>query len=205
MTDYFSIHPDNPQKRLVNQVVEHLKTGSVIVYPTDSCYALGCRLGNKSALERICKIRGISPSQNMTLLCQDLSEISVYAHLDNSAFRMIKSMTPGPYTFILRAKRDIPKRLQHPKKRTIGIRIPDNIIILALLSNFGEPIISSSLVLPDSDLPETDPEEIKNKLAKLVDIIIDGGAGGLEYTTVIDLSEKQPVLIRRGKGLGKIV
>ena len=200
MAQYFKIHSENPQARLIAQAVAILRHGGVIVYPTDSSYALGCCLGEKTALDRIRQLRNIPSEQHMTLLCRDLSEIAIYAHVDNSAFRMMKSMTPGPYTFILRAKRDVPKRLQHPKRRTIGIRIPDNPITLDLLSVLGEPMTSISLVLPGEDLPETDPEMISEKIGKQVDLIIDGGAGELDFTTVIDLTENEPVIIREGKG-----
>ncbi len=205
MAQYFNIHPDNPQLRLINQAVSLLQEGAVIVYPTDSCYALGCCLGDKFALDRIRQLRKLSADHHMTLVCRDLSEIANYAHVDNSAFRMMKSMSPGPYTFILRAKRDVPKRLQHPKKRTIGIRIPDNPITLALLSALGEPMTSISLLLPGEDLPETDPEMIREKIDKQVELIIDGGAGGLDFTTVIDLTEKEPAIIREGKGATELV
>ena len=200
MAQYFRIHSENPQVRLIAQAAAILRQGGVIVYPTDSSYALGCCLGEKTALERIRKLRNIPAEQHMTLLCRDLSEIAIYAHVDNSAFRMMKSMTPGSYTFILRAKRDVPKRLQHPKRRTIGIRIPDNPITLDLLSALGEPMTSISLVLPGEELPETDPEMISEKIGKQVDLIIDGGAGELDFTTVIDLTENEPLIIREGKG-----
>lgn len=200
MAQYFRIHSENPQARLIAQATAILRHGGVIVYPTDSSYALGCCLGEKTALGRIRQLRNIPPEQHMTLLCRDLSEIAIYAHVDNSAFRMMKSMTPGPYTFILRAKRDVPKRLQHPKRRTIGIRIPDNPITLALLSALGEPMTSISLVLPGEVLPETDPELIEEKIGKQVDLIINGGAGELDFTTVIDLTENEPLIIREGKG-----
>ena len=205
MAQYFKIHNENPQARLVAQSVAILRQGGIIVYPTDSSYALGCCLGEKQALDRIRKLRQIPADQNMTLLCQDLSEISAYANVNNSAFRMMKSMTPGPFTFILKAKRDVPKRLQHPKRKTIGIRIPDNPISLALLSSLEEPMISISLVLPGESLPETDPEIIDEKIGKQVDLIIDGAAGGLEFTTILDLTSDEPSIIREGKGSDGLV
>ncbi len=204
MAQYFKIHNENPQVRLVTQAVAILRQGGVIVYPTDSSYALGCCLGEKTALDRIRKLRQIPAEQNMTLLCRDLSEIASYASVDNSAFRMMKSMTPGPYTFILKAKSDVPKRLQHPKRKTIGIRIPDNPISLALLEALGEPMISISLVLPNEDIPETDPEMIDEKIGKQVDLIIDGEAGGLDFTTIIDMTGDEPVILREGKGIADL-
>ncbi len=204
MAQYFSIHPDNPQLRLIDQSVTILQQGGVIAYPTDSSYALGCCLGEKSALDRIRQLRKIPPSQHMTLVCRDLSEIANYASLDNSAFRMLKSMTPGPFTFILKARQHVPKRLQDPKRRTIGIRIPDNPITQALLEALSEPMISISLVLPDTELPENDPEDIREKLGKQLDLIIDGGAGGLDFTTVIDMTGGEPIVVREGKGFSDL-
>jgi tRNA threonylcarbamoyl adenosine modification protein (Sua5/YciO/YrdC/YwlC family) len=204
MAQYFRIHNQNPQARLIAQAIAILREGGVVVYPTDSSYALGCCLGEKAALDRIRKLRQIPAEQNMTLLCRDLSEIASYASVNNSAFRMMKSMTPGPYTFILKAKSDVPKRLQHPKRKTIGIRIPDNSISLALLEALGEPMISISLVLPNEDLPETDPEEINEKIGKQVDLIIDGEAGGMDFTTIIDMTGDEPVILREGKGIADL-
>ena len=204
MAQYFKIHNENPQARLVSQSVSILRQGGVIVYPTDSSYALGCCIGEKTALDRIRKLRQIPADQNMTLFCRDLSEIASYASVDNSAFRMMKSMTPGPYTFILQAKRDVPKRLQHPKRKTIGIRIPNNPISLALLTALGEPMISISLVLPNEDLPETEPDVIDEKIGKQVDLIIDGEAGGMEFTTILDMTGDEPVILREGLGVGDL-
>ncbi len=204
MAQYFSIHPENPQLRLIDRSVTILQNGGVIAYPTDSSYALGCCLGEKSALERIRQLRKIPATQHMTLVCRDLSEIANYTLLDNSAFRMMKSMTPGPYTFILKAKRDVPKRLQDQKRRTIGIRIPDNLITQALLEALSEPMISISLVLPDEALPEHDPEQIEERLGKQLDLIIDGGAGGLDFTTVIDMTGIEPMVVREGKGFSDL-
>jgi len=204
MAQYFKIHSENPQARLVSQSVSILRQGGIIVYPTDSSYALGCCMGDKTALDRIRKLRQIPAEQNMTLFCRDLSEIASYASVNNSAFRMMKSMTPGPFTFILKAKRDVPKRLQHPKRKTIGIRIPNNPISLALLSALGEPMISISLVLPDEDLPETEPDVIDEKIGKQVDLIIDGEAGGMDFTTILDMTGDEPVILREGLGVGEL-
>ena len=189
---------------MLAQSVAILRKGGVIVYPTDSSYALACCIGEKMALDRIRQLRQLSPEHNMTLLCRDLSEIAAYASIDNSAFRMMKSMTPGPYTFVLKAKRDVPRRLQHPKRKTIGIRIPDNQVSLALISALGEPMISTSLVLPGEVLPETDPESIAAKIGRQVDLIIDGAAGGLDFTTVFDLTGDEPTIIRAGKGVSDL-
>lgn len=195
-----TIHKDNPQMRLLNQVVAVLRGGGVIVYPTDSTYALACLTEEKVALEKINRLRQLEDRHNMTLVCRDLSELSIYAKVDNSSFRLIKSLTPGPYTFVLKASRDVPRRLMHPKRKTIGIRVPDNNIALNLLDCLGEPLLSTSLILPGHDLPLNDPDEIQDKLLKLVDIIIDGGQGGLSETTVLDLTENQPRVVREGNG-----
>jgi len=200
MSQYFSIHPDNPQQRLLLEAAVIIRRGGVVIYPTDSCYALGCILEDKTALDKIKRIRNLSNDHLMTLVCRDLSEISNYAYVDNQAFRLMKSLTPGAYTFVCKAKRDVPRRLQHPKRKTIGIRIPDNTIALALLDCLGEPMLSTSLILPGVDWAESEPEEIDEKLGKQVDLIIDGGAGCIESTTVIDLARPEPVVIRQGKG-----
>ena len=200
MTQYFIIHPENPQPRLISQSVEILRQGGVIVYPTDSCYALGCLPDYKPALERISRLRRLDPKHNMTLVCRDLTEIGIYARVDNAAFRFIKRLTPGPYTFLLKATRDVPRRLQHPQKKTIGLRVPDNRITLDLLTTLDAPIMSTSLILPGNDLPESDPEEVCRLLQDQVDLIINGGAGGLEPTSVIDLCGPVPVVVREGKG-----
>ncbi|MGH8120201.1 MAG: L-threonylcarbamoyladenylate synthase, partial [Gammaproteobacteria bacterium] len=177
-----------------------LRVGGVIVYPTDSCYALGCRIGEKEALERIRRIRDLDEKHNLTLMCRDLSELAIYARVGNTAFRMMKSLTPGPYTFLLAATRDVPRRLQHPKRKTIGVRVPDNAIALALLESLSEPIFSTSLILPKETLPLTDPGEINERLGQQVDLVMDGGVCGFEPTTVIDLTEEPPVIVRKGKG-----
>ena len=194
------IHPDNPQSRLLDQAVDSLNDGGVIVYPTDSCYALACRIGDKNALERIRRIRQLDKFHHMTLVCRDLGEISSYARVDNRSYRLIKSLTPGPYTFLLPASRDVPRRLQHSRRKTIGLRVPDNRIARELLQALNEPVLSTSLILPGESLPMTDPEAIFERLQGIVDLVIDGGAGGLEPTTVIDLIADQETVLRQGKG-----
>ncbi len=200
MSQFFQIHAETPQTRLVRQAVEMLRGGAVIVYPTDSGYALGCCIGDKDALERIRQIRRLDDRHNFTLVCRDLSEIAVYAKVDNASYRLMKALTPGPYTFILPATREVPRRLQHPKRKTIGLRIPDNAIAQALLAELGKPLMSTTLILPGDDLPLSDPYEFRNTLEKQVDLIIDGGYGDLESTTVIDLVDGVPAVIRKGKG-----
>ncbi len=200
MAQFFSIHPDNPQPRLIKQAAEMLRDGAVIVYPTDSGYALGCHLDDKDAVTRIRQIRGLDEKHLMTLMCRDLSELSKYARVDNARFRLLKNNTPGSYTFILEATKEVPRRLQHPKRSTVGLRIPDHPIALALLEELGEPLLSSTLILPDEDHPLTDVEVIRERLERLVELVIEGGSVGLESTTVIDLTEATPVLLRRGKG-----
>jgi len=200
MAQYFQIHPENPQPRLVRRAVDMLREGAVIVYPTDSCYALGCGLGEKEAVERMRRIRQVGPRHNFTLVCRDLSEIAVYAKVDNSTFRLLKALTPGPYTFILSATHEVPRRLWHPKRRTIGIRVPDHPITQALLAELGEPLLSTTLLLPPDDLPLSDPEQVRERMERLVDLIIDGGSCGLEPTSVIDLAGPAPEVVRAGKG-----
>lgn len=201
MSQFFEIHPDNPQKRLIAQAVSIIRDGGVIVYPTDSCYALGCHVGDKQAMERIARIRKTDASHNFTLVCRDLSDISTYARVDNTVFRTLKSLTPAPYTFILKATSEVPRRLQNPKRKTIGIRIPDNTICQALLEELGEPLMSSTLIMPDKDLPETDAEEIRVLLEKQVDLIIDGGHCGFEPTSVLAMGDNGEVeILRRGRG-----
>ncbi len=201
MSQYFNIHPETPQKRLIDQAAEIIRNGGLAVYPTDSCYALGCKLGKKEAVDQIRKIRQLDKDHNLTLLCRDLSEIATYAKVNNPAYRMIKSLTPGPYTFLLRATKDVPRRFQHPKRKTIGLRVPENRIILDLLESLGEPMLSTSLILSDDGIPMFELDEISDRLGGQVDIIIDGGACGIEETTVIDLLDDHPVLIRQGKGV----
>ena len=196
----FHPHPQNPQPRLINQAVAAIRAGGVIVYPTDSCYALGCHIGDKTAMERIRRIRNVDDKHNFTLVCRDLSEIATYAMVDNTAYRLMKSLTPGPYTFILRATNEVPRRLQHPKRKTIGLRVPDNAIALALLEALGEPLMSSTLIMPGTGLPLNDIDEMEALLKHQVEMIIDGGNCGLEPTTVVDLVEATPLVTRHGKG-----
>ncbi|HSG62174.1 MAG TPA: L-threonylcarbamoyladenylate synthase [Pseudomonadales bacterium] len=200
MSQFFQIHPDNPQKRLIAQAAQILKEGGVIAYPTDSAYALGCHLDDKAALERIRRIRQLDDKHNFTLVCSDLSQASNYARFDNSHFRLIKNHTPGAYTFILRATSEVPRRLQHPKRKTVGLRVPANNIALDLLAAHGEPIMSVSLILPGEKHPMLDPYDIRERLEHDVDLVIDGGYCGLDPTTVIDLSGEEPVLVRQGVG-----
>jgi len=200
MSQFFSIHPENPQSRLINDAVKIIQSGGVIVYPTDSAYALGCQLKNKEALTRIKNIRQLDDKHNFTLVCKDLSEIATYAEVDNIKYRLLKSLTPGAYTFLLKATKEVPRRLLHPKRKIIGIRIPDCKITLALLEELNEPIMSTTLILPGEELPLSDPEVIYNKLASQVDLIVDGGSCGLDPTSVIDLHEEQPRVKRVGKG-----
>ncbi len=200
MSQYFQIHPVNPQARLVHQAVEIIRNNGLLVYPTDSSYALGCRVGDKRGMERIRRIRQLDNRHNFTLVCSDLSEISTYARVDNSSYRLMKSLTPGAYTFILRATHEVPRRLQHPKRKTIGIRIPDHPIAQALLEELGEPLMSSTLILPGADMPETDAHDIRERLEHDVDLVIDGGNCGVEPTTVVELVDGVPEVVREGCG-----
>lgn len=200
MSQFFTIYPDNPNPRLIRQAAEVLRGGGIVVYPTDSCYALGCHLDDKDAVTRIRQIRQLDEQHHLTLMCRDLSEISRYARVDNTKFRLLKSNTPGSYTFILEATKEVPKRLQHPKRSTIGLRIPDHPVALALLEELGEPILSTTLILPDEEWPLNDAERIRELLEKKVDLVIDGGAVGMDFTTVIDLTRDTPALVRQGKG-----
>jgi len=200
MAQFFTIHPDNPNPRLIRQAAVVVREGGVVVYPTDSCYALGCHLDDKDAVARIRQIRGLDESHHLTLMCRDLSEISRYARVNNTQFRLLKNNTPGSYTFILEATKEVPKRLQHPKRSTIGMRIPDHPVALALLEELGEPLLSGTLIMPDEELPLNDAEHIRKLLEKQVDLVIDGGAVGVEFTTMIDLTGDVPILVRRGKG-----
>nr|VFJ49245.1 MAG: tRNA threonylcarbamoyl adenosine modification protein, Sua5/YciO/YrdC/YwlC family [Candidatus Kentron sp. FW] len=199
MSQYFQIHPDNPQPRLINQAVAILRRGGVIAYPTDSCYALGCHLGNKAAMERIRRIRKLDNRHDFTLVCRDLSEISLYARIDNAAFRLIKNHTPGPYTFILKATPEVPRRLL-TRRKTIGLRVPDSLIAQSLSAYLNDPVMSVTLIPPGEDLPITDPNEIMTRLGNELDLIVDGGSCGIEPTTVVDLTEGNPRLLRRGLG-----
>ncbi|PHS76077.1 L-threonylcarbamoyladenylate synthase [Porticoccus sp.] len=200
MSQFFSIHPENPQLRLIRQAVEIVRAGGVIVYPTDSAYALGCQIGDKKALDRIRQIRQLDKHHNFTLMCRDLSELSAYAKVDNQVFRLLKTYTPGPYTFILDATAEVPRRLMHPKRKTIGLRVPGNPIALALLEELGEPLMSVTLIMPTDEYPLTDPYDIRDTLEHHVDLIVDGGYCGLEATTVVDLSGDVPQITRQGVG-----
>lgn len=200
MSRFLQVHPANPQPRLISQAVARLREGAVLIYPTDSSYALGCQLGDKAAAERIRQIRQTDRHHNFTLVCRDLSEIATYAKVDNQRYRLLKSATPGPFTFILQATHEVPRRLQHPRRKTIGIRVPDHVIVRALLTELGEPMMSSTLILPGDEWPRSDPEEIVERLGNAVDLIIDGGPGQHEPTTVIDLTGDAPHLLRQGVG-----
>ncbi|EED33775.1 Sua5/YciO/YrdC/YwlC family protein [gamma proteobacterium NOR5-3] len=200
MSQFFQIHPDNPQARLVRQAADIVRGGGVIVYPTDSAYALGCHIGDKAALDRIRRIRKLDDRHNFTLVCRDLSEIATYARVDNVVYRLLKQYTPGPYTFILKATTEVPRRLMQSKRRTIGLRVPDNAITQALLGDLGEPLMSVSLIMPGDELPLIDPYEIRELLEHEVDLVVDGGYCGMEATTVVDLADEKPMLLRAGKG-----
>ena len=194
------LHPDNPQPRLIAQVVEEMREGALIAYPTDSGYALGCMLGNRDGRDRILKIRGLDDKHHFTLMCRDFSQLGQFVHVDNSAFRAIKAATPGPYTFILPATGEVPRRLMHPKKRTVGVRIPDHVLDLALLDELGEPMLTSTLILPDETEPRTLGWEIKEELDHVVDLVLEAGETPAEPTTVVDWSDAAPVVIRAGAG-----
>lgn len=200
MSLYFNIHPDNPQPRLIQQAVQVLRQGGVIVYPTDSCYALGCHIGDKDAAMRLLQVRGLDEGHDLTLVCRDLSELGRYAQVNNSQFRLLKAHTPGPYTFILKGTREVPRRLLHKRHDTIGLRVPDHAIVQALLAELGEPILSSTLQLPGEDVPLNEAWEIRERLENMVDLVIDGGSCGLTPTTVVDLSTDEPQVLRYGKG-----
>ena len=200
MAKLLEIHPDNPQPRRVAEIVETIRDGGLIAYPTDSSYAFGCHIGDKRAMDRIRRIRRTDKNHNFTLVCSDLSEIGTYARVDNWAYRLIKAMTPGPYTFILPATREVPKRLQHPKRRTIGLRVPDHVLVRAMLEALGEPIMSSTLLLPGDELPLTDAHDIEERIGHEIDLIIDAGPTGIEPTSVIDLSEGTAEVLRVGRG-----
>jgi tRNA threonylcarbamoyl adenosine modification protein (Sua5/YciO/YrdC/YwlC family) len=200
VAQFFSIHPVNPQPRLIRRAVEIVRAGGVIVYPTDSCYALGCQLGDKAAMERLRAIRQVGARHHFALVCRDLAELAVYARVDNRQFRLLKRATPGSYTFILKATREVPKRLLHPSRRTIGLRVPDHRVVHALLAELGEPLLSSTLLLPGDDLPLNDGREIRERLERAVDLVLDSGSCGITPTTVVDLTGEDPVITREGKG-----
>ena len=200
MSQYFVIHPVNPQVRLIKQAVDMIKQGALVAYPTDSCYALGCHLGDKSALDRVRKLRQVDDKHNFTLVCRDLSELGNYAFVDNTMYRLLRAYTPGPFTFILRATREVPRRLQVAKRKTIGLRIPDHPVALALLEELNEPLMSSTLILPGDEFPMNDPQEMRERLEHQVDLIIDGGNCGFEPTTVVDMVDGNYEILRQGKG-----
>jgi tRNA threonylcarbamoyl adenosine modification protein (Sua5/YciO/YrdC/YwlC family) len=200
MAQYFQIHPQNPQPRLIKRAVEIVRAGGVIVYPTDSSYALGCHIGDKTAMEKIRGIRAVDQHHNFTLVCRDLSEVALYARLSNTDYRILRAHTPGPYTFILPATREVPRRLQHPRRKTIGLRVPDHIVAQALLAELREPLMSSTLIMPNEEVPLNDPEIIRARLEHQVDLILDGGNCGLEPTTVVVLEDGAVSIARRGRG-----
>ena len=200
MSQFFVIHPDNPQRRLIAQVAEIIRAGGVAIYPTDSVYAIGCHIGDKQAMDRIRAIRSVDKNHNFTLVCRDLSELANYAKVDNSAFRILKASTPGAFTFILPASAEVPKRLMHPKRKTIGIRVPDSVIVQALLEELGEPMTSVTLITQDDNFPPTDPYDIRQLMESHVDAIIDGGHCGIEPTTVVDMTGPNPEITRQGRG-----
>jgi len=200
VSQFFAIHPETPQARLIQQAVSIIQGGGVIVYPTDSAYALGCQLGDKKAMERIRRIRSLQENHNFTLVCRDLSELGTYAHVDNTTYRLLRHATPGPYTFVLEATREVPRRLIQPKRKTIGLRVPDHPIPQALLHALNEPLMSATLIMPGDDYPMTDPYDIRDSLEHEVDLVIDGGFCGLEATSVVDLTGPTPVVLRAGVG-----
>jgi len=200
MSQFFQIHPENPQARLIKQSAQIIQSGGIVALPTDSCFALVCQLDDKNAVERLRRIRGVDDKHHLTLLCRDLSEISLYAKVDNRQYRLLKTATPGPYTFILEATKEVPRRLSHPSRKTIGLRVPENRIAHALLEELGQPLLGTTLILPNEVQALTDAEDIRERLEKQIDLVIDGGACSLEPTTVIDLTEEEAVLVRQGRG-----
>ena len=200
MAKYFDVHPDNPQPRAIRQVVDIVRAGGLIAYPTDSCFALGCALGNKDGMDRIRQIRHLDDRHHFTVMCRDFAQLGQFVQINNALFRTLKAATPGPYTFILPATRDVPRRLMHPRKRTVGVRIPDHVVALALLAELGEPLLSSTLVLPGAEDPMTQGWEIKEELDHALDAVIDSGDCGVEPTTVIDFSGPEPEILRKGAG-----
>ncbi len=200
MSQFYQIHPDNPQARLIRNAADIIRAGGVVVYPTDSAYALGCHIGDKNALDRIRRIRKLDDRHNFTLVCSDLSEIAAYAKVDNAAYRLLRHCTPGPYTFVLKATSEVPRRLMHPKRKTVGLRVPDNRIAAALLADLGEPLMSVTLIMPGEEYPMIDPYDIRDTLQHEVDLVIDGGYCGMEPTTVVDLADGTPMVLRVGKG-----
>jgi tRNA threonylcarbamoyl adenosine modification protein (Sua5/YciO/YrdC/YwlC family) len=200
MAQFFQLHPEHPQPRLIRHSVEIIRGGGLIAFPTDSAYALGGHTGDAKLLERIRRIRGVDERHHLTLLCRDLSEIAIYARVDNAQYRLLKSATPGSYTFLLEGTKELPRRVLHPKRKTVGLRVPDHPLVRALLDELGEPLLSSTLILPGETLPMSDPEEIRDRLEHAVDLVIEAGACGPEATTVIDLTGGSPVLVRAGRG-----
>ena len=200
MAQYLVVHAVTPQRRLIRRAVDVLRAGGLIVYPTDSCYALGCRIGDKEAMERLRRIRGLHDTHHLTLVCRDLSELSSYARVDNPQFRLLRNSTPGSYTFILRASREVPRRLLNPRRKTIGLRVPEHPVVHALLEELGEPILSSTLLLPGDAYPLSDAADIRSRLEHDVDLVLDAGSCGLDMTTVVDLTGDQPAIVRAGKG-----
>ncbi|MCB1865680.1 MAG: threonylcarbamoyl-AMP synthase [Chromatiales bacterium] len=200
MAQYFEIHPENPQARLIQRAVEIVREGGIIAYPTDSSYALGCHIGDKQAADRIRRVRQVDDRHNMTLVCRDLSELGIYARVENRDYRLLKALTPGAYTFILHATREVPRRLFHPKRKTIGLRVPEHRIALALLAALNEPLLSSTLILPGEAMPLNDPYEIRDRLGAQIDLVIDGGACPAEPTSVVDLTGDAPAVLRVGRG-----
>ena len=200
MSQFFTLHPTHPEIRLIKRAVDIVRKGGLIAYPTDSCYALGCHIGDKDAMERIRRVRGVDERHHFTLVCRDLSEIGTFAKVNNAQYRLLKAHTPGTYTFILQATRELPRRLAHPKRATVGVRVPEHPVTHALLTELSDPLLSSTLMLPGDENPLNDAEAIRTRLEHQVDLILDGGTCGIEPTTVIDLSEPEPILIRKGKG-----
>jgi tRNA threonylcarbamoyl adenosine modification protein (Sua5/YciO/YrdC/YwlC family) len=200
MSQHFQIHPENPQARLIKLAAGIIQSGGIVAVPTDSAYALVCHLDDKAAVERLRRIRGVDDKHHLTLLCRDLSEIALYARVDNQQYRMLKATTPGPFTVVLEATREVPRRLSHPSRKTIGLRVPENRILLALLEELGEPLIGTTLQLPGDAHMLSDPDEVLERLGKQIDLVIDGGAGTLEVTTIVDLTGPEPVLLRQGRG-----
>ena len=200
MSQFFTLHRTHPEIRLIKRAVEIVRKGGLIAYPTDSCYALGCHIGDKAAMERIRRVRGVDERHHFTLLCRDLSDIGTFAKVNNAQYRLLKAHTPGTYTFILEATRELPRRLAHPKRATVGVRVPEHPVTHALLTELNEPLLSSTLIMPGDENPLNDAEAIRNRLEHDVDLILDGGACGIEPTTVIDLSGPEPILVRKGKG-----
>ena len=200
MSQYFSVHPTNPQPRLIAQAAAIIRAGGVIAYPTDSCYAIGCRIGDKDAMQRLRNIRKVDDKHHLTLMCRDLSEIASYAQVDNVQYRLLKKLTPGSYTFILRASREVPRRLLHPRRKTIGMRVPEHAVAQALLAALGEPLLSATLSLPGDPLPLNDGEEIRARLEHALDLVLDAGSCGIDPTTMVDLTGAAPELLRQGKG-----